>query len=136
MRRRLTLAVVLAAVAALLAATYAGAGGSGSAQAAVTVTLRDFKFVQPKLNPGQTTITFKNTGKFDHNYTVVYRSKGGSKFASKDVKPGASSTMSVNLKPGAYTVLCTIFNGAHVAQGMVKHFSVGKIDFNTGKWGP
>ncbi len=134
MRRKLLTAVSAAAIVSLAVAAVSLAGGRSSTQSA-TITLKDFKIVQPKLAAGQTTLTIKNTGKFDHNYQIVYRSGGASKVATKDIKPGASATVKVDLKPGAYVVLCSVFNGAHVAQGMVKGFSVGKIDFNTGKWG-
>lgn len=132
--RRKSVAVGAATLLAGLAVGGVALAGGTSPQDA-TITLKDFKIVQPKLQPGQQTLTFKNAGKFDHNYVVVYRSAGATKVAIAPLKPGASAEVSVNLKPGAYAVLCNVFNGAHVAQGMVKSFSVGKIDFSTGKWG-
>jgi plastocyanin len=134
MRKKVLAVSIAAGLAGLAAAGVALAGGRAAQDA--TITLRDFRIVQPKLSPGQQRITIRNAGKFDHNYVVVYRSAGASRIAVAPVKPGASKTISVNLKPGAYTVLCSVFNGAHVAQGMVKHFSIGKLDFETGKWGP
>ena len=141
MKRRLVLGLVLAAAAAL-AVPLSAPGGQG--QPAVTVTLRDFSFASPALRPavfgkpsplkaGRTTFTIRNAGKNPHNFTIISTSPGGTRFKSPDVAPGKSATMTVNLKPGAYLAGCTIFNGFHIASGMVKGFSVGTIDQN-GKW--
>lgn len=134
MDRKIAVTAVFAAALALLGAAAAFGGGQRSED--VAVTLREFKIVQPATLPaGPTTFMFQNKGKFEHNYTVVYRSAGATKIATKGIKPGASATLDVNLKPGTYTVLCTIFNGYHASQGMEKQFTVGKIDFKTGTWG-
>ena len=36
--------------------------------------------------------------------------------------------MTVNLRPGSYLAVCTVFNGFHLSQGMQKRFTVGEID--------
>jgi len=136
MRRRglLAAALALALAGVVTFASVSLAGGAGGSQA-VTVRMQEFKFLGlPKnLDPGQTTFTFRNIGEFDHNFTIAYVAQGR-KFKIADLGPGKTRTRTVDLKPGAYVAVCTIFNGYHASQGMVKHFSVGDIDFATGDW--
>lgn len=121
MRRRLPLILLALAVVA------------ASAQA-VAVTLKDFKISMPaKLPAGPTTFTVKNTGKNPHDLVVVYHAQG-TKFRIPKVQPGNTRTKTVNLKPGAYVLVCDVFNGYHASQGMVARFTVGTFNFNTAKW--
>ena len=140
-RRIVVVAAALAAAAATLPTLTAGAQSSGQNAA---VTLKEFsitgKLLKPavfgkasRLKAGKTTFTFKNAGKFAHNFTIVRTSPGATKFHSKTIPAGKSETLSVNLKPGSYLAVCTLFNGFHQAAGMVRSFSVGT--FNNGKWG-
>ncbi len=136
MRKRLLL---LTAVAGLAAAAFAGLSLAGRSEEGkrVDVSFRDYKFVGgAKLAPGETEFYFANKGKFPHNFTVIYTSQGASKFRSQTLNAGKTQELKVNLKPGAYLAVCTVFNGYHASLGMVKRFTVGKIDFKTGKWGP
>src|SRR3954451_22061384 len=143
--RRLILAAALAGAVAIVP-TFAGgaAGRATAAKQTAKVTLKEFSLSGTLLKPavfgkasplkaGQTTFTFNNTGKFAHNFTVVRTSVGATRFRSKTIAPGKSQTLTVNLKPGSYVAVCTLFNGFHQAAGMVKAFSVGK--FTNGKWG-
>jgi plastocyanin len=136
--------VVAVGVAAPLSAL--AAGGKARAQTA-SVKITDFKFASAQLKPapfgkesilkpGPTTITFTNSGKFAHDFTIIRTSKGATKFTSGVIAVGKSKQMTVNLKPGAYLAACTQFNGEHFASGMVTVFTVGKIDGTTGAWGP
>src|SRR4051794_30481044 len=130
--------VAAAALAVPLAAPAAPRGGQD-----VRATLKEFRIDSAKLKtatfgkesplaPGRTTFTFRNTGKNPHNFVVI-RTVQGTRFSSPTVEGGKSATLSVNLKPGSYIAICTVFNGFHAASGMVKTFSVGRIDQN-GKW--
>jgi uncharacterized cupredoxin-like copper-binding protein len=132
-----------ACVAGLALALPLAAPAAPRAGQDATVTMKDFRFDSSKLKPaqfgkesplapGQTTFTFKNTGKNPHNFVII-RTVQGTKFSGPTVEPGKSATLSVNLKPGSYVAICAVFNGFHAASGMVKAFSVGKID-EKGKW--
>jgi plastocyanin len=138
-------AVALAAAAAALPTLTAGASSRASKGGqSAAVTLKEYsisgKLLKPAvfgkasvLKAGKTTFTFKNAGKFAHNFTIVRTSPGATKFHSASIAAGKSQTLSVNLKPGSYVAVCTLFNGFHQAAGMVRAFSVGT--FNNGKWG-
>ena len=129
-------AVAVAAVAVMLPAAYAGVA---SAQQGGTQSIRmnEFSFRMPNnLDAGRTTIVFRNTGEFDHNFTVVAALGGGRRFRSATIEGGQRQRKTVNLRPGAYLAICTVFNGGHLAQGMQKQFTVGQFDQETGEWGP
>ena len=137
MRTRLLLLTVTAG---LVAAAFAGLSLAGRSDEGkrVDVSLKEYRFIgaPAKLAPGETEFYFANKGKFQHNFTVVYTSQGASKFRSQTLNAGKTQELKVDLKPGSYLVVCTVFNGYHASLGMVKRFTVGKIDFKTGKWGP
>jgi uncharacterized cupredoxin-like copper-binding protein len=145
MHRRLIAVAALAGAVALVPTLSAGAAGRAhAAQQTSSVTLKEFSIRGALLKPavfgkasalkaGRTTFKFTNAGKFAHNFTIVRTSPGATKFHSATIAPGKSQTLTVNLKPGSYVAVCTLFNGFHQAAGMVKAFGVGK--FNNGKWG-
>ena len=144
MQRRLVLAAALVGALAVIPAVPAGsAGRATAAKQTAKVTLKEFSISGPllkpavfgkasALKPGSTTFTFANKGKFAHNFTIVRTSAGATKFHSTTLAKGKSQTLTVNLKPGSYLAVCTLFNGFHEAAGMVRAFSVGT--FNNGKW--
>src|SRR6266508_6214301 len=135
MKKVLVLAATLTlAVAVALPLAASGASDHRTGAQAVSVTLKEYKFVSTKLEkavfgkrsilkPGSTTFTFTNAGEFPHDFTIVLASPGATKFSSGMVAPGESKTMTVDLKPGAYLAACTQFNGFHWASGMVRAFS-------------
>jgi hypothetical protein len=134
MNRRLAWVTAFALVTAGVS-TSLSLAGRGEEGKRVDVTLRDFRFVGPsKVQAGPTEFYFANKGKVPHNYTIIYTSTGATKFKSQTIQPGKTQELEVNLKPGSYLAICTVFNGFHVAQGMVRRFTVGTIDFKTGKW--
>lgn len=131
-----------------LALTPLNAFGVSHARAdqAVPVSMKEYAFASPLLKPavfgkasvlkgGETTFTFKNVGKFAHDFTISSTSKGGTKFSSGTIAPGKSKTVTVTLKPGSYLAVCSQFNGFHIASGMIRAFSVGKIN-DKGTWVP
>src|SRR5436309_4636587 len=122
------------ATVAVLAALPAALPAASTAQT-VTVTLSEFhiKGVPVKLKPGATTFKVKNTGKFPHNLTTIF-APAGAGFKSRTLPAGTSQTVTANLKPGSYIVVCTVGAGFHASQGMIAHFSIGTFDFTTGKW--
>lgn len=136
MRRRLAMlaagAATLAAVAVPIAAQGAGAHRTANT---VNVTLKEFRIIMPStLKAGPTTFKVTNKGKFPHDLVVTFHATGTPTFATPQVSPGKSVTVQVNLKPGAYVVLCNVGSGYHASEGMIHAFSVGKFDFTTGKW--
>lgn len=145
MRRRLFAVAGLAAAVLFGVSSGAFAGYGGGGQQA-TVTLSEFKITGAKLRsaefgkssvlkPGPTAFTFRNKGQFPHNFAIISTTKGGTKFATKDIAPGKSAKLTANLKPGAYLAVCTVFNGFHYSQGMVLPFTVG-TQAQDGTWGP
>jgi hypothetical protein len=143
MKRRVFLTATLVAVAAAALPSASLAGGGQS----VPVNLSEFKITGSKLRsasfgqasalrPGPTTFTFRNRGQFPHNFVIVSTSKGARKFGTPMIGPGASTTLRVNLRPGAYLAVCTVGNGLHYSQGMVRPFTVGTQDMSTLNWGP
>ena len=146
-RRAATVALGVIGVGAVALAPLDAFGSSHTrAEQAVPVSLKEYAITSPLLKPavfgkasaltgGQTTFTFKNAGKFPHDFTISSTSKGGTKFSSGTIAPGKTKTITVNLKPGSYLAVCAQFNGFHIASGMVRGFSVGKIS-DKGVWGP
>jgi plastocyanin len=134
MRRRRIFA--LATVAGLAATVFSGAALAAGGGASDNIRFREFRFVGVNNNyaPGSTTFNFQNVGQFDHNFTVVYTAQGR-KFKSRTLAAGGSQNLTVNLRPGSYLAVCTVFNGGHLAQGMTKRFTVGEINLQTGRWG-
>ena len=131
MKKRLVGAGIAAV--ALMAVLPAAVPAARSAQT-VNANLSEFKIkgVPAKLKPGATTFVVKNAGKFPHNLTVLY---GPVHFkTAEQIKPGASQTVTANLKPGAYILACTVGFGYHASQGMLVKFTVGTFDFTTFKW--
>jgi uncharacterized cupredoxin-like copper-binding protein len=116
----------------LLAVLPMAVSAARSAQT-VSVTLSEFKIkgVPAKLKPGAVTFNVKNAGKFPHDFTVLY---GPVKWKSGTIAPGKSKTLSANLKPGAYLIVCAQGAGFHISQGMLAKFTVGTFDFQTFKW--
>lgn len=62
--------------------------------------------------PGTYTISLRNDGFEPHNLTIEGQGK------TPDVQPGDTGSVTVTLKPGAYTMLCTIHR-AEVMDGEV-----------------
>jgi plastocyanin len=135
MRKRLVLIAALAGLAAAALASFSVAAPRQAGQK-VAVTLKEYTFLgaPAKLKPGATEFTFANKGKFEHNFTIIYAAQG-TKFRSRTLAAGKTQRLTVNLQPGSYIAVCTVFTGYHASLGMVKRFTVGKIDFKTGKWG-
>jgi plastocyanin len=130
MGRRLVRACI--AIAAVVAALPAAAPAARHAQT-VNVTLKEFRIVgvPAKLQPGAVTFNLTNSGKFPHNLMAIF---GPTHFKSAMVQGGATGTVTGNLKPGAYIVVCGVGSGYHASQGMIARFTVGTFDFATGKW--
>ena len=136
MGRRLAVVTALAGIAAAALASLSLAGRGEEAKR-VDVTLKEYRFLgaPANLKPGATEFYFANKGKFQHNFTIVYVAQGR-RFRSQTLAAGKTQELKVNLQPGSFIAICTVFNGYHASLGMIKRFTVGKLDFKTGKWGP
>jgi iron uptake system component EfeO len=130
MKKWLVGAGILAVV--LLAVLPMAVSAAPKAQT-VSVSLKEFKItgVPAKLKTGAVTFQVKNTGKFPHDFTVLF---GPVKWKSGTIAPGKSKTLSASLKPGSYLIVCEQGAGFHISQGMIAKFTVGTFDFNTFKW--
>src|SRR3954447_1167921 len=112
-KRHLVLAAALAGAVAIVPMSAGGAAGRATAaKQTAKVTLKEYSLSSTLLKPavfgkasplkaGRTTFTFRNTGKFAHNFTIVRTSPGATKFHSRSIAPGKSQTLAVNLKPGS-----------------------------------
>jgi uncharacterized cupredoxin-like copper-binding protein len=112
---------------ALLTAVVLGilaiGAGAISAMAATTVTVTAgkpselrFKLSKSSLSSGPVTFTVKNSGTVAHNFEIAGKS-------TKLLKKGASTTLTVTLKKGTYTYLCSV--PGHAAGGMKGKLTVG-----------
>jgi plastocyanin len=102
----------------------AGGGSSSGASAAaksnLTLTAREqgglsFSAKSLKAKAGKVTITMRNPNGDHFPHGIAVEGKGVDK-DGKIVRPGATSTLTVKLKPGKYTFYCPFDN--HRAAGM------------------
>jgi uncharacterized cupredoxin-like copper-binding protein len=107
--RQLRVWIVLG-VAALAFAAAGAAFAHGSATK-VTVKATEFKFAlsTKSVKAGSVTFTVKNAGKLPHDFKI-----GGKKTAL--IKPGKSAKLTVTLKKGKASYICTV--PGHAAAGM------------------
>ena len=130
-------------LAALSLAACGGSSGGGSAANDVNVQLGQGKEFSVVADPGTTksgkiTFTVKNDGKVHHEMVVVPISSGstvqslakadgaanedGSPGEVDGVDPGQSKSVTLDLKPGTYVLLCN--EPGHFAGGMATTFTV------------
>jgi uncharacterized cupredoxin-like copper-binding protein len=109
MRRSLLLAaVVLGALALGAAAISATAATSVSVTAGKPSELH-FKLSSSRVSKGTVTFKVKNSGTLSHDFKIAGK-------RTKLLKKGKSATLTVTLKKGTYTYLCTV--PGHAAGGM------------------
>lgn len=96
-------------MALLLAALLAACGHSvrvgGGRQLRVALTEYQLTPETARAYAGTLTITVENLGKHAHNLTVT---QGSTNYATPDLAPGATATMSLDLAPGKYTLRSTV----------------------------
>ncbi len=110
-RRFLVLATLAAGLVAIAALAPSAFGTSSASNAKYTVTMTDFKFrISPvKIKPGKHTVLVINRGQATHDFKI------GTK-KTRILNPGQRQTITVTLKKGRYTVICTV--PGHAALGM------------------
>jgi uncharacterized cupredoxin-like copper-binding protein len=116
---------------AVTLATLAACGGSAAAKTTTTprgevvhVVLADFSITpaQAASKTGTFTLAIANSGKSPHNLTVEDGS-GKVVVHTADLKPGQSTTVSVQLPAGSYSTRCSL--PGHASLGMKGTLAVG-----------
>lgn len=147
---RLTLLVSLAAASLLIPPESTAQAPSGVAPPPgpdVTITMRDYAFEMDSTLPsGQHVISLRNEGHRTHLMLLTRLSSektsrdvisslehksdaavGEVVVASREVKPGRSTVVTVDLTPGRYSLVCTVrgmWNKPHYKSGMVRDIVV------------
>jgi plastocyanin len=133
--------ILAIALVALVAALGSGCGGGGGGNnnaattnttttqpaqpsgggATKTVSMKEYQFTPSDVTAKQgSTITVENKGNIAHNLTVEQGSKKVA--ATPTFLGGKSEKLKVSLKPGKYTMLCTV--PGHEQLGMKGTFTV------------
>lgn len=91
------------------------------APAHVQVTAEDseaFRFVlsRPTVPAGKVIIEFVNHGQDEHNLNAVEPGEGTVEGSIPNTAPNAHPTLTLNLRPGTYTLFCSL--PEHEAKGM------------------
>ncbi len=93
-----------------------------SASGAVTESASEFKFSQPAATAkaGKVSVKLTNDGQTAHAIEIEGTPSGDKKSAV--IQPGASTTLTANLKPGKYEFYCPV--DSHKQQGMKGELTV------------
>jgi uncharacterized cupredoxin-like copper-binding protein len=103
------------------APTASGGGGGGGETVALSETEYKISPADPTAKAGQVTFKVTNDGQITHSLEV--EGPAGDEELSKDLAPGGSGTVSVDLsQPGKYEFYCPI--DGHRAQGMEGEITV------------
>jgi glucose/arabinose dehydrogenase len=87
----------------------------------VQVSLVEMAIQMPvELPAGLTTFEVSNGGEFPHNFLI--RGEGIEEAFDEDLEPGEEGSLTVDLQPGQYEVICPVSN--HAAQGMTLTLTV------------
>jgi plastocyanin len=65
---------------------------------------------------GQVIVEFVNAGQDEHNLHTAQRAEGSEAEAFPNTLPGAHPDLTLNLRPGTYTLFCSLKD--HEAKGM------------------
>ena len=108
---------VLALAAAMAPLALAHKTPRARAAATVSVSGKEFSFAlsSKSAKAGSVTFRFTNKGKLKHDFKIAGRK-------TPVLKPGKSTSITVSLKKGSYTYLCTV--KGHAASGMKGKFRV------------
>jgi glucose/arabinose dehydrogenase len=87
----------------------------------VQVSLVEMSIVMPtELPAGPTTFEVTNDGDFGHNFEIL--GEGIEQVFDQDLDPGETRSMTVDLAPGNYTIICPV--GTHAEEGMTLSLTV------------
>ena len=115
--------VARAASGVLLAGALLGAALLPDAPARVSVRLTEWKveLSQGTIAPGTVRFAITNAGSIPHAFEVGGQ---GVEKQTAIIQPGASGTLTLDLKPGSYEVYCPVGDDSHKKLGMVARLSV------------
>jgi uncharacterized cupredoxin-like copper-binding protein len=102
-----------------------GAAAAPGPPKTVPVTESEFKIALPpesKLAGGNYTFAVKNAGKIGHDLAITGAGLSGTP-KTPLISAGGTSKLTVSLKPGTYTLYCTV--PGHKAAGMVAKLTIG-----------
>ena len=102
-----------------------GAPAAAGPPKTIAVTESEFKIALPaqsKLQAGNYTFDVKNAGKIGHDLAITGAGVSGTP-KTPLINAGGTSKLTVDLKPGTYTLYCTV--PGHKAAGMVAKLTVG-----------
>src|SRR5258706_7731051 len=90
----------------------------------VQVSLSEWKVsLTPRaVPPGPVVFQVTNSGKVPHALEIEGR---GLEKRTSRILPGASATLTLDLRPGTYEAYCPVGKGSHKMLGMMNHLSVG-----------
>jgi uncharacterized cupredoxin-like copper-binding protein len=129
-----SLAVVLALAAASCGGSHSGSGGD------VAVTLKDFSVTATPATfaSGEIAFAIDNQGPSAHEFVIIRSDDEPEQLPvenglvpedqvdlvdeAEDIAPGTNTTLTVNLDPGSYVLVCNL--PAHYEQGMHAAFIV------------
>lgn len=119
MRGKLALGGVLLLVTLIIAACGGGGGqqggqpGGAATGPGVTVTEKEWTITFPSqtVKAGQVKLVVKNEGAIEHNFVIEELN-----VEVDAIQPGTSKEVTVDFKPGTYTVVCNI--AGHLEAGM------------------
>jgi uncharacterized cupredoxin-like copper-binding protein len=114
----------------LLVLLALAAFSSTAAAQSIPVTLSEWKVKlgRDTVHAGKVTFQVKNEGSMTHGFFV----RGGDvQQGSPDIPVGQSGTLTVNLKPGTYTVYCPLADLSHRKAGMMTTLVVIPSDAST-----
>jgi uncharacterized cupredoxin-like copper-binding protein len=102
--------------------TKTGATCASPQNTTVTVQEQEYKFVlsQTTIPCGNVTFNMSNTGQLEHNFDVQGVPNGAG--VGSFLQPGQTSSITVNLAPGNYSIVCDV--PEHIALGMTGSITV------------
>jgi plastocyanin len=127
MRRKLVFGAMLL-LAIMVVAGCGGGGGQQGGQPVATapgpgliVTEKEWtiEFPRQTVKAGPMKLTIKNEGAIEHNFVIE-----GANVEVDAIQPGTSKEVTVNLKPGTYTVICNL--AGHLEAGMKTTLTVAE----------
>lgn len=129
-------------LAVVLVLTAASCGGSNAGSSNdVAVTLKDFSLTAEPATfaSGDVTFAIANQGATVHEFVIIRSDDGPGQLPvenglipedqvdivdeAEDIAPGTNATLSVNLEPGSYVLVCNL--PSHYEEGMHAAFTVG-----------
>jgi hypothetical protein len=102
-------------------------GCSGAAVSETSISLAEFSVtpVEDRLKAGNVDLFVSNAGEFSHTL-VVSDSAGTVVAATALIRPGETSSLSVDLQPGAYVFTCRIVGQSDSGE-IIDHYQRGMV---------